>query len=325
MNRGFRRTTVLVFTGALLTLFVSAMPSARGQAPAAPAQPTTPRPTTPPPGSPPPGSRCLGCGTAPEPVDFADRTGWTQIFDGKTLNNWDGNPEVWKVENGAITAETWPERRVGGTFIIWRGGEPGNFELKLDVKADYDIHSGIFYRGIVGPAPARAGGPGGAGAAGRPAGAGATAAAGAAPTAPRAQQAPPAIPADPKWNVRGYSMDWDYDPGNNGNIQDPGAGRTDTQIVWRGAIVRTESGKRPRMLGTLGDRDALMQYVKLGEWNEIHIIADGRQLTHIVNGHVMAVLIDDDPAALKAKGVIALQIEQFGQGKVSFRNIWLKQ
>ena len=48
-------------------------------------------------------------------------------------------------------------------------------------------------------------------------------------------------------------------------------------------------------------------------------------ITHIVNGHVMAVLIDDDRAAFKAKGVIALQIEQFGAGKVGFRNIWLKQ
>jgi len=36
-------------------------------------------------------------------------------------------------------------------------------------------------------------------------------------------------------------------------------------------------------------------------------------------------LIDDDPAALKTKGVIALQIEQYGAGKISFRNIWLKQ
>jgi hypothetical protein len=120
-------------------------------------------------------------------------------------------------------------------------------------------------------------------------------------------------------------MDWDYDPGNNGNVQDPGGGRTDTQIVWRGNIVRTESGKRPRSLGSLGERDALMQFIKIGDWNQIHIIAYGHELVHIVNGHVMAVLIDDDPAALKTKGVIALQIEQFGMGKINFRNIWLKQ
>ena len=272
-------------------------------------------PTGPPPGSPAPGSRCLGCGTAPEPVDYNDRTGWTQIFDGTTLNGWDGNPEVWKVEDGAITAEHWPERRVGTTYIIWRGGEPGDFELKFEVKADYDVHGGIFYRSIVGPAPAT---PGGAASGARGAGGGATA-------APRPQPAPPAVPSDPKWNVRGYALDWDYDPGNNGNIQDTGGGRTDTQIVWRGHIVRTENGKRPRSIGTLGERDALMKFINLGDWNQIHIIAHGHQLTHIVNGHVMAILIDDDQAALKTKGVIALQIEQYGAGRISFRNIWLKQ
>ena len=200
------------------------------------------------------------------------------------------------------------------TYIVWRGGEPGDFELKLEVKADYDVHGGIFYRGSIGPEPPRAGSPGPAARGSAPAG-----------SPPRPQPAPPAVPSDPRWNVRGYAMDWDYDPGNNGNVQDPGAGRTDTQIVWRGHIVRTENGKRPRSIGTLGDRDALMTFVNLGEWNQIHIIAHGHQLTHIVNGHVMAILIDDDQAALKAKGVIALQIEQYGSGKISFRNVWLKQ
>ena len=85
-----------------------------------------------------------------------------------------------------------------------------------------------------------------------------------------------------------------------------------------------EPGQRPRVVGLLGDRDALMQQIKLGDWNELHIIAHGNQLTHIVNGQVMAMLIDDDAAARKMKGVIALQIEQFGTGRISFRNIWLK-
>ena len=304
--RVFQRSAGLAFILWLLWIPLSADPP-RAQTPGAP------HPTGPPPGSPAPGSRCLGCGTAPEPVDYNDHAGWTQIFDGKTLANWDGNPEVWKVEDGAITAEHWPERRVGTTCIIWRGGEPADFELKIEVKADYDVHGGIFYRSIVGPSPAPP-----ATSAARGAAAGTTA-------APRPQPAPPAVPSDPKWNVRGYALDWDYDPGNNGNIQDPGAGRTDTQIVWRGHIVRTENGKRPRSIGTLGDRDALMKFITLGDWNQIHIIARGRQLTHIVNGHVMAMLIDDDQTALKTKGVIALQIEQYGMGRISFRNIWLKQ
>ena len=176
------RLIVLAFTIALCVVSIS-WNSARAQTSGAIAPtPTTPHPTAPPPGSPAPGSRCLGCGTAPEPIDYTDRTGWTQIFDGKTLNNWDGNPEVWKVEDGAITAANWPERRVGTTYIIWRGGEPGDFELKLEVKADYDVHGGVFYRSAIGTEPARAGG-GGSGARGAPSAG-----------TPRSQPAPPAVP-----------------------------------------------------------------------------------------------------------------------------------
>jgi hypothetical protein len=209
------------------------------------------------------------------------------------------------VEDGAISAESTPERRLGTTYIVWRGGEPADFELKLDIKTDRDIHSGVFYRGKVGPNPPRPGARSNAAAGTRP-------------------QPSFAVPADPKWNVTGYSLDFDYTRDNNGNIQDT-SGRGETQIVWRGHIVRMEAGKRPRSIGSLGDRDSLMEKMTSGDWNTLHIIARGNQLTHIVNGQVMAMLIDDDPAARRMKGVIALQIEQYGLGKVSFRNIWLKE
>ncbi|MCC7043119.1 MAG: DUF1080 domain-containing protein [Acidobacteria bacterium] len=325
--RRVQNLRVFVCTAGTLLLVISALPFAGAQQPAtpAPAQANPARPTAPPPGAPAPGSRCLGCGVAPEVIQPNDYTGWTSIFDGRTLNGWDGNPDVWKVEDGAISAETWPDRRVGTTFIIWRGGEPADFELKLDVKADYDIHGGVFYRATVGPNVGRAGGAAQGRAAGVGRAAGAGRATGAAPAPGRATQAPPAVPADPRWNVRGYGIDWAWDPGNNGNVQDVGTGRSESQIAWRGHIVRTASGQRPRSIGSLGDRDEMMKQMPLGEWNQLHIIAQGRQLTHIVNGRVMAILIDDDPAGLKTKGVIALQIEQFGQGKISFRNIWLKQ
>ena len=237
---------------------------------------------------------CPGCGIAPEPIDDTDVTGWTKLFDGATLDGWDGNPDVWKVENGAITAESTANRRLGTTYLVWRGGEPADFELKLEIKAESDIHGGVFYRARVGAGPARA------------------------------QAATLAVPANPKWNVTGYSLDFDYGPDNDGNVQDTG-GRPETQIVWRGHIVRMEPGKRPRSIGSLGDRDALMKAIKPGEWNQLHIIAQGPQVTHIVNGQVMAILVDDDAGARKTKGVIALQIEQYGTGRINFRNLWLKQ
>ncbi|WLD10243.1 DUF1080 domain-containing protein [Planctellipticum variicoloris] len=68
------------------------------------------------------------------------------IFDGKTLNGWDGNPEFWRVEDGTITGQTTAEKPTkGNTFIIWRGGEVGDFELTLDYKL-VGGNSGIQYR-----------------------------------------------------------------------------------------------------------------------------------------------------------------------------------
>ena len=72
--------------------------------------------------------------------------GWESIFDGKTLKNWDGNPSFWSVRDGAITGQTTKENPTkGNTFIIWRGGEVGDFELKLQYKI-IDGNSGIQYR-----------------------------------------------------------------------------------------------------------------------------------------------------------------------------------
>ena len=65
----------------------------------------------------------------------ADDDGWQTIFDGKTLDGWDGNPDFWSVQDGAITGLTTVEKPTkGNTFIIWRKGETADFELKLEYK-----------------------------------------------------------------------------------------------------------------------------------------------------------------------------------------------
>ena len=71
---------------------------------------------------------------------------WTSIFNGRSLENWDGNPEFWSVEDGTITGQTTADKPTkGNTFIIWRGGEIGDFELKLEYKI-INGNSGIQYR-----------------------------------------------------------------------------------------------------------------------------------------------------------------------------------
>lgn len=75
-----------------------------------------------------------------------DEAGYESIFDGKTLDGWDGNPDFWSVQDGAITGTTTKEKPTkGNTFIIWRKGEVGDFELKFDYKI-IGGNSGVQYR-----------------------------------------------------------------------------------------------------------------------------------------------------------------------------------
>jgi hypothetical protein len=85
----------------------------------------------------------------PEPL-AGDEPGFTSIFDGKTLNGWDGDPKYWRVLDGNMTGEITPETVIkSNTFIIWRGGEPADFELKVDYRITAGGNSGVNYRSAV--------------------------------------------------------------------------------------------------------------------------------------------------------------------------------
>src|SRR4029453_10600616 len=70
-----------------------------------------------------------------EPLVIDDKTGFQPIFDGTSLKGWDGDPAFWKAVDGAIVGESSPDNAVKeNTFLIWRGGEPRDFELKLQFR-----------------------------------------------------------------------------------------------------------------------------------------------------------------------------------------------
>jgi hypothetical protein len=81
-------------------------------------------------------------------LSFDDHTGFESIFDGKTLKGWDGDPAAWRVENGVILGESTAEKPLkANTFLIWRGGQPKDFELKLEFRLN-STNSGIQYRSV---------------------------------------------------------------------------------------------------------------------------------------------------------------------------------
>lgn len=73
--------------------------------------------------------------------------GFVRIFDGKTLQNWEGDPAYWKVENGVLVGTVTPATILKrNTFIIWRGGLTADFELKVEYRVTAGGNSGINYR-----------------------------------------------------------------------------------------------------------------------------------------------------------------------------------
>lgn len=75
---------------------------------------------------------------------FAQEAGFRPLFDGKTLNGWDGDPRLWKVEDGAIVGQTDGIALKHNSFLISKD-KYADFELHLETKLR-NHNSGIQFR-----------------------------------------------------------------------------------------------------------------------------------------------------------------------------------
>jgi len=57
--------------------------------------------------------------------------GFACLFNGKDLTGWEGRPEAWEVQDGAIWCTGKEATR---NWLIWRGGQPRDVELRLQFK-----------------------------------------------------------------------------------------------------------------------------------------------------------------------------------------------
>ncbi|GGF09568.1 hypothetical protein GCM10011383_20950 [Hymenobacter cavernae] len=87
----------------------------------------------------------MSCATAPK-TPQAEK-GYQAIFDGKTLRGWEYDTTYWHVRDGVMVGEVTPATILKrNTFIIWRGGQPRDFELLVDYRISALGNSGINYR-----------------------------------------------------------------------------------------------------------------------------------------------------------------------------------
>ena len=72
---------------------------------------------------------------------------FVKIFDGKTLSGWDADTAFWRVENGIIVGQVLPGKPPkANTFLIWKGGQPADFEFKAEYRISPEGNSGVQYR-----------------------------------------------------------------------------------------------------------------------------------------------------------------------------------
>jgi 3-keto-disaccharide hydrolase len=208
-----------------------------------------------------------------------DETGFEPIFDEKSLDGWEGDPKYWRVENGSLIGEVTPETLLNrNTFIIWRGGKPDDFELKVDFRVTKGGNSGINYR----------------------------------------SEEIDGVP----FALRGYQCDIDGAKKYTGqNYEEKGR----MFLTQRGDASRADADGIVRIFGSVGDRDELAKLIKDDDWNEIHLIVRGNSMTHLVNGRVMCVVVDDDPKHRKFDGLLGVQVHVGPPMKIEYRNSRLKK
>ena len=86
-----------------------------------------------------------GCQTHPVSSSPGEE-GFVPMFNGEDLAGWEGKPGWWWVEDGAITSESTPERPCDSAhYLMWRGGEPGDFDMRLEFRL-VGGNSGIQFR-----------------------------------------------------------------------------------------------------------------------------------------------------------------------------------
>lgn len=214
-----------------------------------------------------------------------DSAGFESIFDGKSLAGWEGDPKYWRAENGVLIGEITPGNEIRQNTFIIWRG--GTLK-DFELKVEYRISE----RGNSG-------------------------------INYRSSEL-----TDPKFAMKGYQLDIDGEKRNNGDLRHTGNNyeeRGRTFMALRGQVTRAIEGGKRQIISSIGDNKELAKVIKNADWNQVHIIARGNTITHVLNGQVISILIDDDEKNRSMEGLLGVQVHQGPAMKVEYRNLRLKK
>ena len=218
----------------------------------------------------------------------SDNAGFTSLFDGKTLNGWKGDPSVWSVRDGTITASTeQPIKR--NTFLVFQ--KPyGDFEMHFkyrwlspDGNSGMQFHSGMVEGNYV-------------------------------MTGYQANVVP--ISAKPDRYGMLYDELSDRQEimmlGQKGILT-----RRSSNGAGTGRIVRT-------VTQMINSREDILATIRPApEWNEVVLISHGNHMVEAINGMLAFDTVDQDPDG-HPTGLFGLQAHSGPAMTVQYKDIYVK-
>jgi hypothetical protein len=214
-------------------------------------------------------------------------SGLKPIFNGKDLTGWDGDPRLWSVKDGVIHGQTTKEKPAkGNTFLIWKAGKTGDFELRLSFRCNATNNSGIQYRSKHITTKARN----------------------------------KWVVRGYQHEIRNQNKL----PSVSGFIYAEGGKRGRMALIGD-KTTWGKDGKKTLASDKLITAAEYEKLFKLDKWNEVVIIAKGTHLRHYMNGRLVMDCVDNHPSLAHATGILAFQLHAGKPMFAEFKDVRIKE
>ncbi|RED98343.1 3-keto-disaccharide hydrolase [Marinoscillum furvescens] len=127
--------------------------------------------------------------------------------------------------------------------------------------------------------------------------------------------------ANKPYALKGYQADIDgANQWTGQNYEERGR----TFLALRGQVTQISEKSKPLEIGSSGDKTDLSKLIKSNDWNEYHILVRGNTISHLINGQLMCVIIDDDDENRSTGGFLGVQVHVGPPMKIEYRNVRIK-
>ena len=216
--------------------------------------------------------------------------GFVSIFNGTSLEGWEGNTNLWSAEDGCIIGRTQADPKLThNTFLVYTNGPVADFELRFAYKI-VNGNSGVQYRSKV---------------------------------MEQGKFGPIVGGYQADFEAGKTYSGILYEEKMRGILAQRGQ-----KVVIKEVEVEKDGKKKKEtkveVVGELGKSADIQAKINNEDWNDYVIIAKGNHLQHFINGLQTIDVIDEQEEKAAKSGVLALQIHVGPPMTVQFKNLRMK-